>query len=176
MYFLFLVGLYRGYMAPEYAIHGHLSTKSDVYSFGITLLEIASGRKIFDITVDGRMLIQHAWRLYEKDWLHELIDPRLLSTDGLIYSSSVSRTVKIGLCCIHNDYARRPSVSRVLAMLLSEEEIPNLNREDEPFSDLRYMIGESIHTDMLSGESVDSSYVRGESFHTDMLNEESCEY
>lgn len=46
-------------MAPEYALHGHLSTKSDVYSFGITLLEIASGRKIFDITLDGRMLIQH---------------------------------------------------------------------------------------------------------------------
>ncbi|XP_059065296.1 cysteine-rich receptor-like protein kinase 6 isoform X2 [Cryptomeria japonica] len=116
-----------GYMAPEYALRGRLSTKSDVYSFGVTLLEIASGRKIIDTTFDGRMLVEHAWRLYEKDRLHELIDPRLLSTDGLIYSSSVSRTVKIGLCCTHCDYARRPSVSRVLAMLLSEEKIPNLS-------------------------------------------------
>lgn len=56
-------------------------------------------------------------------------------------------------------------------MLLSEEKIPNLNREDAPFSDLSMS-----HSTMLSGESVDSSYVRGESFHTDMLNEESCEY
>jgi serine/threonine protein kinase len=34
-----------GYMSPEYATLGQLSTKVDVYSFGILLLEIISGRK-----------------------------------------------------------------------------------------------------------------------------------
>ncbi len=37
--------LYSGYMSPEYATLGQLSTKVDVYSFGILLLEIISGRK-----------------------------------------------------------------------------------------------------------------------------------
>ena len=31
-------------MAPEYAMHGHLTDKADVYSFGIVALEIVSGR------------------------------------------------------------------------------------------------------------------------------------
>ena len=35
-----------GYMAPEYAMHGHFSVKSDVYSFGVLILEIVSGQNI----------------------------------------------------------------------------------------------------------------------------------
>lgn len=35
---------FRGYLAPEYAIRGQLTTKADVYSFGVLILEIVSGR------------------------------------------------------------------------------------------------------------------------------------
>jgi len=35
----------RGYMAPEYLVHGHLTEKVDVYAFGVLVLEIISGRK-----------------------------------------------------------------------------------------------------------------------------------
>ncbi|KAI6668115.1 hypothetical protein NL676_032955 [Syzygium grande] len=35
----------RGYMSPEYAMHGQFSVKSDVYSFGVLLLELISGKK-----------------------------------------------------------------------------------------------------------------------------------
>jgi len=34
-----------GYMAPEYAMHGHFSIKSDVFSFGVLVLEMVSGQK-----------------------------------------------------------------------------------------------------------------------------------
>ena len=37
-----VVGTY-GYMAPEYAMEGVISTKSDIYSFGVLLLEIVTG-------------------------------------------------------------------------------------------------------------------------------------
>ncbi|GMN73520.1 hypothetical protein TIFTF001_056108 [Ficus carica] len=33
-----------GYMAPEYASHGHFSAKSDVFSFGVLILELVSGK------------------------------------------------------------------------------------------------------------------------------------
>ena len=39
-----LLGLCRGYLAPEYAIRGQLTRKADIYSFGVLLLEIVSGR------------------------------------------------------------------------------------------------------------------------------------
>ncbi|KAI8548182.1 hypothetical protein RHMOL_Rhmol07G0252900 [Rhododendron molle] len=35
----------RGYMAPEYVLHGQFSVKSDVFSFGVLVLEILSGQK-----------------------------------------------------------------------------------------------------------------------------------
>lgn len=34
-----------GYMSPEYALDGYVSTKSDVFSFGVVLLEIISGKR-----------------------------------------------------------------------------------------------------------------------------------
>lgn len=36
--------IYSGYVAPEYAINGHVSEKVDTYSFGVVVLEIISGR------------------------------------------------------------------------------------------------------------------------------------
>ncbi|GBG80031.1 hypothetical protein CBR_g30400 [Chara braunii] len=39
-----LVGTF-GYMAPEYARFGEISTKVDVYAFGVVLLELVSGKE-----------------------------------------------------------------------------------------------------------------------------------
>ena len=44
----------RGYLAPEYAISGHLTRKSDVYGFGVLLLEIVSGRAVMDFDREYR--------------------------------------------------------------------------------------------------------------------------
>jgi len=45
---LLLIFLCRGYLAPEYATYGQVSTKLDVFSFGVLILEIISGRKNID--------------------------------------------------------------------------------------------------------------------------------
>jgi len=47
-----------GYMAPEYAVLGHVSTKSDVFSFGVIILEIVTGRKN-NVSSSETMMDQH---------------------------------------------------------------------------------------------------------------------
>lgn len=39
-----------GYMSPEYAYLGHVSTKSDMFSFGVIVLEMVTGRRITGMT------------------------------------------------------------------------------------------------------------------------------
>ena len=34
-----------GYVSPEYAYYGHVSTKSDMFGFGVIVLEIVTGRR-----------------------------------------------------------------------------------------------------------------------------------
>ncbi len=57
----------NGYISPEYATFGQLSTKLDVYSFGILLLEIVSGRKnMFDSTLQMH-------KIYLVKWVHTFL-------------------------------------------------------------------------------------------------------
>ncbi|KAL0800297.1 hypothetical protein Bca101_055472 [Brassica carinata] len=42
-----------GYMAPEYAMRGHLTEKADVYSFAVVAMEIVSGKSNANYTPDN---------------------------------------------------------------------------------------------------------------------------
>ncbi|KAD2392724.1 hypothetical protein E3N88_39701 [Mikania micrantha] len=42
----------HGYIAPEYALYGRFSIKSDVFSFGVLVLEIVSGKKNREFSLD----------------------------------------------------------------------------------------------------------------------------
>jgi serine/threonine protein kinase len=48
-------------MSPEYATLGQLTPKVDVYSFGILLLEIVSGRKNIDNTLESEKVYLVKW-------------------------------------------------------------------------------------------------------------------
>ncbi|GLJ34922.1 hypothetical protein SUGI_0702830 [Cryptomeria japonica] len=179
-----------GYLDPEYFRTGRASVESDIYSFGVTLLNIVSGKRATEY-VDDRMLTQHAWRLHEEDRLHDLIDPRLLNGDGLINSSSISRTIITALWCTHNECKARPSASGVLMMLLSEEKkslptrtvaekvsVPdlNFNRSKATMLNDKYLESSYVRdSNSHPSRCPDLSYVRDWSFHTDMLSGESSE-
>ena len=64
-YNLMICHAFRGYTAPEYAIHGQLSEKADTYSYGVVMLEIISGRKSNEIKADsvGEYLLERVYKL-----------------------------------------------------------------------------------------------------------------
>ncbi|XP_038877709.1 probable LRR receptor-like serine/threonine-protein kinase At1g56140 [Benincasa hispida] len=110
-----------GYLAPEYAMRGHLTEKADVFSFGVVALEIVSGRPNSDRSLeeDKVFLLESAWYLYENNREIELLDSDLLTFN----EDEVKRVIRVGLMCTQTSPARRPSMSRVVAMLCGDIEV-----------------------------------------------------
>ncbi|XP_065620687.1 cysteine-rich receptor-like protein kinase 25 isoform X2 [Quercus suber] len=112
-----IVGTY-GYMPPEYAIRGLYSMKSDVYSFGILILEIISGKKnsSFSSPSTSENLLSYAWKHWRDGTFLELLDPTLRDS----YSrDEVKRCLHIGLQCIQESSAERPTMASIVLMLNS---------------------------------------------------------
>ncbi|KAH9754764.1 cysteine-rich receptor-like protein kinase 10 [Citrus sinensis] len=113
-----VVGTY-GYMAPEYAMEGVFSIKSDVFSFGVLLLEIVSGKRNsgFYLSKDGHSLLTYTWKLWCEGEALELMDPVLKQS---CVGAELLKYIHIGLLCVQEDPARRPSMSSVVVMLASD--------------------------------------------------------
>ncbi|WZZ09401.1 hypothetical protein YC2023_095322 [Brassica napus] len=106
-----------GYMPPEYVTHGQFSIKSDVYSFGVLILEIISGKKNSSFyQMEGLVnnLATYVWRLWENKSLHELIDPVIREESK---RDEVIRYIHIGLLCVQENSAERPTMSKIHQML-----------------------------------------------------------
>ncbi|KAE8686674.1 putative Cysteine-rich RLK 29 [Hibiscus syriacus] len=113
-----VVGTY-GYMAPEYAMEGIFSVKSDVFSFGVLMLEIISGKRNsgFHLWEPGESLLTFVWKLWSKGKGMEVMDPLLVES---CMATRVLRCIHIGLLCVQEDPADRPTMSSVILMLGSE--------------------------------------------------------
>ncbi|XP_058215931.1 putative serine/threonine-protein kinase isoform X1 [Rhododendron vialii] len=114
-----------GYLAPEYAVSGHLSRKSDVYSFGVLLMEIVSGRPVmnFDVRFGEHYLVDQAWEMYRANTLAVLVDPVL---NGNFPAEEAVRFLKVGLLCVQEMAKKRPAMSEVLKMLTDETDTSNV--------------------------------------------------
>ncbi|KAL0890895.1 hypothetical protein Bca101_014878 [Brassica carinata] len=95
-----------GYMPPEYVANGQFSTKSDVYSFGVLILEIIGGKKNSSFhQIDGslRNLVTYVG-----------FNPAI----GDNYDKhEVIRCIHIGLLCVQENPADRPTMSTIFQML-----------------------------------------------------------
>ncbi|KAF9689154.1 hypothetical protein SADUNF_Sadunf01G0062100 [Salix dunnii] len=110
-----------GYLAPEYALRGHLTEKADVFGFGVVALEILSGRANSDSSLDDERvyLLEWAWNLHESGQSLQLIDPSVIEFD----ENEALRVVGVALLCTQASPAMRPTMSRVVAMLTGDIEV-----------------------------------------------------
>ncbi|KAK1557648.1 hypothetical protein Q3G72_028744 [Acer saccharum] len=108
-----------GYMAPEYALWGHLTEKADVYSFGVVALEIASGRNNASHRAknDRVCLLDLAFNLQQKGNLMEIVDPML---EDKFDKEEAEKMIRVALLCSNADPALRPTMSEVVSMLESQ--------------------------------------------------------
>ncbi|XP_031122365.1 receptor-like serine/threonine-protein kinase ALE2 isoform X2 [Ipomoea triloba] len=106
-----------GYVAPEYAMTGHLLVKSDVYSYGVVLLELLSGRKPVDMSQPPGQENLVTWArplLTTRDGLKQLIDPSLV---GSYDFDDMAKVAAIASMCVHPEVTQRPFMGEVVQAL-----------------------------------------------------------
>ncbi|XP_017249821.1 receptor-like serine/threonine-protein kinase ALE2 [Daucus carota subsp. sativus] len=106
-----------GYVAPEYAMTGHLLVKSDVYSYGVVLLELLSGRKPVDMSRPPGQENLVTWArtlLTSKEGLQQLMDPTLAGTYEF---DDMAKVAAIASMCIHLEVTHRPFMGEVVQAL-----------------------------------------------------------
>ncbi|KAK2452476.1 putative receptor protein kinase [Trifolium repens] len=142
-----IVGTY-GYMAPEYAMHGQFSVKSDVFSFGVLILEIISGHKNSGIRRGSttEYLLCFVWRNWRDGSPTNIIDPTLVN-DSV---NEIMRCIHIGLLCVQENAASRPTMASVVLMLNSHS-LP-LSRPSEPAFFVGSEVGDFQNYTMKSSE------------------------
>ncbi|TVU16910.1 hypothetical protein EJB05_32913, partial [Eragrostis curvula] len=113
-----IAGTY-GYMAPEYAMRGQYSVKSDVFSLGVLVLEIITGRKnssSFGTSEESVDLLSLVWEHWSMGTIEEMLDPLLVRRAP---QDQMVKLVNIGLLCVQDIPADRPTMSSVNVMLSS---------------------------------------------------------
>ncbi|KAJ1378070.1 Serine/threonine-protein kinase, active site [Sesbania bispinosa] len=125
-----------GYVAPEYALYGQLTEKSDVYSFGIVILEIMSGRKVFDTLNSSVVSITDwAWTLAESGKMKEIVDQSIREEGP---EKIMERFVFVGMLCAHTMVVLRPTIAEALKMLEGDIDIPILPDRPVPLSHVSF--------------------------------------
>ncbi|GLJ27710.1 hypothetical protein SUGI_0543880 [Cryptomeria japonica] len=105
------------YLAPEWISGLPITSKVDVYSFGITLLEIISGRRSLDSSMqDSGQYYFPAWAAAQicQGKMINIVDESVAAEADV---EEVRRASVVGFLCIEREEERRPSMEQVLRIL-----------------------------------------------------------
>ncbi|XP_015901405.2 receptor protein kinase TMK1 [Ziziphus jujuba] len=109
-----------GYLAPEYAVTGRVTTKVDVYSFGVILMELITGRKALDESQPEESLHLVTWFrrvLMSKDSLQKVIDQTIDLNEETL--ASISTVAELAGHCTAREPYQRPDMGHAVNALSS---------------------------------------------------------
>ncbi|GLJ20017.1 hypothetical protein SUGI_0362950 [Cryptomeria japonica] len=116
----------RGYLAPEWLWGLPITPKVDVYSYGKTLLEIISGRRNLDTSVqDSKKHYFPTWaaaQIYQGNII-DIVEEGVELAEADI--EEARRAIVVGLLCIEEDENVRPRMGQVVRMLEGKMELPS---------------------------------------------------
>uniref|UniRef100_A0A0D9XNS0 non-specific serine/threonine protein kinase n=1 Tax=Leersia perrieri TaxID=77586 RepID=A0A0D9XNS0_9ORYZ len=126
-----------GYIAPEWISGLPITAKVDVYSYGVILLELVSGRRVFDLIIseDEKVhvmvkkfikLISYRLDNEESLWLAEFVDFRLGDEFNCLQAKTL---LKLAVSCLEEDRKRRPTMESIVESLLSVDSARTLSVE-----------------------------------------------
>lgn len=130
-----------GYLAPEYAVTGKITTKADVFSFGVVLMELLTGLAALDEARPEESRYLASWFCYMKTTKEKLkgaIDPSLDVTDEAF--ESISIIAELAGHCVAREPHQRPDMGyavNVLAPLVDKWKPMKDDQEDCLGIDLR---------------------------------------
>lgn len=113
-----------GYLAPEYAVTGRVTTKVDVFSFGVILMELITGRRALDETQPEDSLHLVTWfrRMHiNKDTFRKAIDQTIELDEETL--ASISTVAELAGHCSAREPYQRPDMGHVVNVLSSLAEL-----------------------------------------------------
>ncbi|KAG9156234.1 hypothetical protein Leryth_022121 [Lithospermum erythrorhizon] len=113
-----------GYLAPEYAVTGRVTTKVDVFSFGVILMELITGRKALDESQPEESMHLVTWfrRMHlKKETFSKTID-QALNLDEETFASISTVAELAGHCSAREPY-QRPDMGHAVNVLSSLVEL-----------------------------------------------------
>ncbi|XP_047335960.1 probable LRR receptor-like serine/threonine-protein kinase At1g56140 [Impatiens glandulifera] len=155
-----------GYLAPEYAMRGHLTEKADVFGFGVVTLEIVAGRPNSDsnLDTDKIYLLEWAWNLHENNAEVELVDEKMSEFN----EEEVKRLIGVALLCTQTSPAMRPSMSRVVAMLSGDIEVGSVASRPGYLTDWKFSDTTTTFMTNYSPDSKTENTTHFTSFNTEV--------
>ncbi|KAJ0627755.1 putative protein kinase RLK-Pelle-LRR-IX family [Helianthus annuus] len=126
-----------GYLAPEYAATGRVTTKVDVYAFGVVLMELITGRKALDETMpeDRSHLVTWFRRvLISKENIIKAID-QTLDTEDEETLESICKVAELAGHCTAREPYQRPDMGHAVNVLgpLVQQWKPSQSEEEDSY-------------------------------------------